>query len=51
MYLVYGNSSWYIHGGPFFGEGPLLGGSVIVTCLRIVRCSFTDECTMECPFK
>ena len=28
MYYVYGNSSWYIHGGPLFGEvryweGPL----------------------------
>ena len=29
MYCVYGNSSWYIHGGPLFGGGPLLGGSVI----------------------
>ena len=29
MYCVYGNSSWYIHGGAFFGGGPLLGGSVI----------------------
>ena len=27
MYCVYGNSSWYIHGGPLFGGGPLLGGS------------------------
>ena len=26
---VYGNSSWYIHGGPLFVGGPLLGGSVI----------------------
>ena len=29
MYCVYGNSSWYINGGPLFGGGPLLGGSVI----------------------
>ena len=29
MYCVYGNSSCYINGGPLFGEGPLLGGSVI----------------------
>ena len=29
MYCVYGNCSWYIHGGPLFGGGPLLGGSVI----------------------
>ena len=29
MYCVYGNSGWYIHGGPLFGGGPLLGGSVI----------------------
>ena len=29
MYCVYGNSSWYIHGGLLFGGGPLLGGSVI----------------------
>ena len=29
MYCVYGNSGRYIHGGPLFGEGPLLGGSVI----------------------
>ena len=29
MYCVYGNSGWYIHGGPLFGEGPLLGGSAI----------------------
>ena len=27
MYCVYGNSSWYIHGGPLYGGGPLLGGS------------------------
>ena len=26
MYCVYGNSSRYIHGGPLFGGGPLLGG-------------------------
>ena len=29
MYCIYGNSSWYIHGGPLYGGGPLLGGSVI----------------------
>ena len=29
MYCFYGNSSWYIHGGPLFEGGPLLGGSVI----------------------
>ena len=29
MYCVYGNSGWYIHGGPLFGGGLLLGGSVI----------------------
>ena len=29
MYCVYGNISWYIHGGPLFGKGPLLGESVI----------------------
>ena len=29
MYCIYGNSSWYINGGPLFGGGPLLGGSVI----------------------
>ena len=29
MYCVYGNSGWYIHGGPLFGGGPLLGGFVI----------------------
>ena len=29
MYCIYGNSGWYIHGGPLFGGGPLLGGSVI----------------------
>ena len=29
MYCVYGDSGWYIHGGPLFGGGPLLGGSVI----------------------
>ena len=29
MYCVYGNSSWYIRGGPLYGGGPLLGGSVI----------------------
>ena len=28
MFCVYGNSGWYIHGGPLFG-GLLLGGSVI----------------------
>ena len=26
MYCVYRNSSWYIHGGPLYGGGPLLGG-------------------------
>ena len=29
MYCVYGNSSWYINGGPLFGGGTLLGVSVI----------------------
>ena len=29
MYCVYGNSGWYIRGGPLFGGGPLLRGSVI----------------------
>ena len=29
MYFVYGNSSWYIHGGPLYGGGSLLGGSII----------------------
>ena len=29
MYCVYGNSRWYIHGGPLFGGGLLLGESVI----------------------
>ena len=29
MYSVYGESNWYIHGGPLYGGGPLLGGSVI----------------------
>ena len=42
MDCVYGNSSWYIHGGPLFGGGLLLGGSVIggstVISLRL-KCS------------
>ena len=29
MYCIYGNSSWYIRGGPLYGGCPLLGGSVI----------------------
>ena len=29
LYCVYGNSSWYIHWGPLYGECLLLGGSVI----------------------
>ena len=44
MYCAYGNSGWYIHGGPLFGGGPLLGGSVIggSTVLRIKH-SFHDK--------
>ena len=33
MYCVYGNSGWYIHGGPLFGGGPLgsvIGGSTVL---------------------
>ena len=40
MYCVYGKSGWYIHGGPLFRGGPLLGGSVIggYTVLFLVGC-------------
>ena len=39
MYCVYGNSSWYINGGPLFGGGPLLGGSVIGGSTVVGECS------------
>ena len=26
MYWVYGNSCWYLHGGPLLGEGPYWEG-------------------------
>ena len=42
MYCVYGNSVWYIHGGPLFGGGPLLGGSVIGGS-TVVVCPFVVE--------
>ena len=44
MYCIYGNSSWYIHSGLLFGEGLLLGGSVIggSTVYGIARCMRTS---------
>ena len=52
MYCVYGNSGWYIHGGPLFGGGPLLGGSVIESNKEcdVFLCELYDvvDCVVYC---
>ena len=32
MYCFYGNSGWYIHGGPLLG-GSIIGGSTVLASL------------------
>ena len=48
MYCVYGNSGWYIHGGPLFRGGPVLGGSRVFNVVfyvdrHLCRSLHTDE--------